>query len=94
MVRSPNYIHDPLTASKNVWERGNRQAASNGAVMRCSASAFVHFNDVDKVKISRYLVQLKSVSQIDTSFTLFPCYFFLNLRKIDFNLNRLDQQLN
>ncbi|CAF5146612.1 unnamed protein product [Rotaria magnacalcarata] len=33
-----------------VWERSNRQAAPNGAVMRCSASAFVHYNDREKVK--------------------------------------------
>ena len=33
-----------------VWERSHRQAAPNGAVMRCSASAFVHFSDLEKVK--------------------------------------------
>jgi len=51
VVHSHNYIANPLKASEAVWERGNRQAAPNGAVMRCSASAFVHFNDPKKVKI-------------------------------------------
>ncbi len=51
MVRSNNYLNNPLEASERVWEHGNRQAAPNGAVMRCSASAFVHFNDREKVKI-------------------------------------------
>ena len=43
------YKTEPLRASEQVWERGGRQAAPNGAVMRCSASAFVHFNDLEKV---------------------------------------------
>ncbi len=51
MVRSDNYIGNPLKASEAVWERSHRQAAPNGAVMRCSASAFVHFNDLEKVKM-------------------------------------------
>ncbi|CAF1073237.1 unnamed protein product [Rotaria sordida] len=49
VVHSHGYINDPLRASEAVWERGNRQAAPNGAVMRCSASAFVHFEDRDKI---------------------------------------------
>ncbi|CAM4902675.1 unnamed protein product [Rotaria socialis] len=49
VVHSGGYLLDPLRASETVWERGNRQAAPNGAVMRCSASAFVHYRDRAKV---------------------------------------------
>ncbi|CAF4623100.1 unnamed protein product, partial [Rotaria magnacalcarata] len=49
VVHSEGYLLDPLRASEAVWERGNRQAAPNGAVMRCSASAFVHYKDREKV---------------------------------------------
>ncbi len=51
MVRSYDYVNNPLRASEEVWERSQRQAAPNGAVMRCSASAFIHFKDREKVKI-------------------------------------------
>lgn len=44
------YLDDPLHVSKSVWMDGGRQAAPNGAVMRCSACAFVHFDDVEKVE--------------------------------------------
>ena len=44
------YLDDPLAVSKSVWIHGKCQAAPNGAVMRCSACAFVHFNDLEKVK--------------------------------------------
>ncbi|CAM4788078.1 unnamed protein product [Rotaria magnacalcarata] len=50
VVYSDGYLTDPLKISEMVWERSNRQAAPNGAVMRCSASAFVHYNDREKVK--------------------------------------------
>ncbi|CAF3746078.1 unnamed protein product [Rotaria sp. Silwood1] len=50
VVYSNGYLSDPLKVSEIVWERNNRQAAPNGAVMRCSASAFVHYNDLEKVK--------------------------------------------
>ena len=48
-MHSQGYLRDPLRASEAVWERGSRQAAPNGAVMRCSASAFVHYKDREKV---------------------------------------------
>ncbi|CAF5177449.1 unnamed protein product, partial [Rotaria magnacalcarata] len=36
VVYSDGYLTDPLKISEMVWERSNRQAAPNGAVMRCS----------------------------------------------------------
>ncbi|CAF1029054.1 unnamed protein product [Adineta steineri] len=50
VVFSHGYLRNPIETSRMIWERGNRQAAPNGAVMRCSAVAFVHFNDLEKVK--------------------------------------------
>ncbi|CAF2792726.1 unnamed protein product [Rotaria sp. Silwood2] len=59
VVHSHGYINDPLRASEAVWIRSNRQAAPNGAVMRCSASAFVHFKDQEKV-ISTTMLMCKT----------------------------------
>ncbi|CAF4324435.1 unnamed protein product, partial [Adineta steineri] len=56
VVNSKNYLTHPLNASETVWERSGRQAAPNGAVMRCSASAVVHFNDLEKVKSTAMLM--------------------------------------
>jgi ADP-ribosylglycohydrolase len=36
--------------SRGVWEQSKRQAAPNGAVMRCSASCIVYYNDIEKVR--------------------------------------------
>jgi ADP-ribosylglycohydrolase len=55
VVHSHGYVDDPLKASEMVWERGNRQAAPNGALMRCSASAFVHYDNPEKVKTLYHL---------------------------------------
>ena len=49
MVSSRNYTDNPLRISEQVWVRNDRQSASNKAVMRCSASAFVHFGNRGKV---------------------------------------------
>jgi ADP-ribosylglycohydrolase len=49
-VYTSGYLENPLEVSRSVWEQGRRQAAPNGAVMRCSASAFVHYNDLEKVE--------------------------------------------
>jgi len=80
VVNSYNYIKNPLEASEMVWKRGNRQAAPNGAVMRCSASAFVHFNDPEKVKMQRYSSQFKLVLKFDKLFTLFRFLSSKNIR--------------
>ncbi|UJR31502.1 hypothetical protein I4U23_018991 [Adineta vaga] len=56
VVHSNGYLQDPLAASEAVWERSGRQAAPNGAVMRCSAVAFVHFNDLEKLKTTTELM--------------------------------------
>ena len=51
MVCSYDFVVDPLRVSEDVWRRGGCNAAPNGAVMRCSASAFFHYNDREKVNI-------------------------------------------
>ncbi|CAF2703970.1 unnamed protein product [Rotaria sp. Silwood2] len=50
VTSSYNFLSDPHEASRTTWERSYRQAAPNGAVIRCSASALVHFRDIEKVK--------------------------------------------
>eukprot|EP01100_Stratorugosa_tubuloviscum_P013966 TRINITY_DN720_c0_g1_i1.p1 TRINITY_DN720_c0_g1~~TRINITY_DN720_c0_g1_i1.p1 ORF type:complete len:372 (-),score=186.10 TRINITY_DN720_c0_g1_i1:740-1855(-) len=40
---------DPHCAAKAIWERSNRNAAPNGAVMRTSVLGVVNFNDIEKV---------------------------------------------
>ncbi|CAF1392099.1 unnamed protein product [Adineta steineri] len=49
VVFSHGYLRNPIETSRMIWEHGNRQAALNEAVMRCSAVAFVHFNGLEKV---------------------------------------------
>ncbi|CAF1253964.1 unnamed protein product [Rotaria sordida] len=56
VVYSDGYLNDPLRISEMVWKQNNCQAAPNGAVMRCSASAFVHYNDLEKVKSTTILM--------------------------------------
>ncbi|CAF1121881.1 unnamed protein product [Rotaria sordida] len=50
VVQTEGFYENPLEASRNAWESTGRQAAPNGAVMRCSASAVVHYNNIDKMK--------------------------------------------
>ncbi|UJR15169.1 hypothetical protein I4U23_002132 [Adineta vaga] len=50
VVFSQGYLENPIEASRMVWEKGNRQVAPNGAVMRCSAVALVYYNDLEKLK--------------------------------------------
>ena len=50
MICSDGYLQNPIETSRIVWEQGNRQAAPNGAVMRCSASGIVHYNNIEKVR--------------------------------------------
>lgn len=49
VTNSPKFLKDPYAVSSATWERSQRRAAPNGAVMRCSASAFVHFRNIEKV---------------------------------------------
>ncbi|CAF1227480.1 unnamed protein product [Adineta ricciae] len=50
VVSRPDYLDDPIETSRLVWETGNRKAAPNGAVMRCSAVALVYYNDRERLK--------------------------------------------
>lgn len=50
VVCTNGYLDDPLKVSKSIWIDGGCQAAPNGAVMRCSACAFVHYKDLEKVE--------------------------------------------
>ncbi|CAF0933410.1 unnamed protein product [Adineta steineri] len=52
VINSSGYLENPLEASRIVWEESNRQVAPNGAVMRCSSSGIVNYNDIEKVKSS------------------------------------------
>ena len=58
VVSRPDYLDDPIETSRSVWEKGNRKAAPNGAVMRCSAVALVYYNDLERVIVVEGLLNL------------------------------------
>ncbi|CAF3378949.1 unnamed protein product [Rotaria socialis] len=62
-VQTEGFFENPLDASRTAWESTDRQAAPNGAVMRCSASAFVHYNEIDKMKSTA--IQMCKVTHFD-----------------------------
>ena len=48
-VSHPRFLEDPQLASREVWEKGGRDAAANGALMRSSILGVWEFRDRDAV---------------------------------------------
>ncbi|CAF4866722.1 unnamed protein product [Rotaria sp. Silwood1] len=95
VVHFHDYVNDPLTASKTVWERGNRQAAPNGAVMRCSASAFVHFNDREKViSTTKLMCKTTHFDPRCIASCLAVCLTITYLLKEEFDQNDIESLIN
>ncbi|CAF1556254.1 unnamed protein product [Rotaria sp. Silwood1] len=63
VVQTEGFYENPLEASRNAWESTERKAAPNGAVMRCSACAFVHYNNIEKVKSTA--IQMCQITHFD-----------------------------
>jgi len=49
VTSASNFLRDPFGAARAEWERGGRQAAANGAVMRTSVLGVWDFWDQEKV---------------------------------------------
>lgn len=49
VIESPGFLEKPHEAAEQVWERSNRGAAANGALMRTSILGVPHFWDQDRV---------------------------------------------
>ncbi|MBN3941580.1 ADP-ribosylglycohydrolase family protein [Nostoc sp. NMS9] len=50
VVYSPDFLQNPLTAAKQVWEASGQKAAANGGVMRTSVLGIWEYSFPEKVK--------------------------------------------
>ncbi|CAF0881672.1 unnamed protein product [Didymodactylos carnosus] len=44
-----DFLEDPHKASKDIWERNNRNIAPNGAIMRCSILGLYQYEQINQV---------------------------------------------
>ncbi|OJJ18808.1 hypothetical protein BKI52_24880 [marine bacterium AO1-C] len=52
VLGSPIFMQSPHEAAKNYWEKSNRYAAANGAVMRTSVLGIWEYNKPEKIRIN------------------------------------------
>jgi ADP-ribosylglycohydrolase len=50
VLNSADFLRDPHSSAKEVWERSQKQSAANGAVMRTSVMGIWKFREPERVK--------------------------------------------
>lgn len=64
VLTHPQYLVNPHQAATDVWEKGNKQVAPNGAVMRTSILGVLDFDNLDKVIANT--IEICKVTHADT----------------------------